>query len=134
MAPVPKFPYTVVLDNLEAILANRFPQMRVIREAGWFLRTGDAESVPGPDLMVVNSQDYDKAAQSGGYFDAQPLLVVEVISPSERKARRWQKVGLYLEAGAGGVLEVDTVKRLVIIYRPDEEGSEAVRDRVQWPF
>ncbi len=84
--------------------------------------------------MVIRPEDYQQAEQSNGYFEGKPYFVVEVISPSERKSRRMQKVGLYLEAGAGAVVEVDDTKRLVILYRSDREAAEVSADRINWPF
>ena len=135
LAPMPKFPHTVVLDNLEALLRKQFPEMRIAREAGWRFKSGDgSDSVPGPDLMILRPEDYARAAQSGGYFEGKPLLVIEVVSPTERKPRRMHKIGLYLEAGAGAVVEVDYTKHFALIYRPDEDAPEVVRDRITSPF
>ncbi len=135
LAPMPKFSHTVVIDRLEVLLRAQFPEMRIVREAGWRFRSDDgSDNIPGPDLMVLRSEDYTKAAQLGGYFEGQPLFVVEVVSPTERKSRRMQKIGLYLEAGAGAVVEIDYTKRSAFVYRLDEDAPEVVRDRITWPF
>ena len=118
-SPIANFVHGVVLDNLQTLLGEQFPDMNVVREIGWrFQSLEGLDNVPGPDLMVVRKEDYDNAAESDGYFEGRPFLVIEVISPSERKSRRLQKVGLYLEAGAGAVVEVDYTKRSVAVYRP----------------
>lgn len=135
LAPMPKFPHTVVIDNLEALLKQQFSDMRIVREAGWRFQSSEGfDNVPGPDLIVLRSEDYDRAALSGGYFEGHPVFVVEVVSPSERRSRRLQKIGLYLEAGAGAVVEVDYTKRSVFVYRPETEVPEVIRDRITWPF
>ena len=135
LAPMPKFPHTVVIDNLESLLKRQFANMRIAREAGWQFQSAEQfENVPGPDLMVLRPEDYDRAARSGGYFKGHPLFVVEVVSPSERRSRRLQKIGLYLEAGAGAVVEAHYLKRSVFVYRPEEEAPEVIRDRITWPF
>jgi Uma2 family endonuclease len=135
LTALPKFPHTVVLDNVESILRKQFPDKRVVRETGWqFTTASGVDSVPGPDLMVLTSEDYDHTAQSGGYFAGRPLFVIEVISLSERKFRRLQKAGLYLEAGAGAVVEIIYAKRTVLVYRPEEEAAELIKDRITWPF
>lgn len=134
-APMAKFSHSVVLDNLESILETQFPKMRITREAGWSFKSDEGwESVPGPDLMVLQPEEYDKAARSGGYFDGRPVFVVEVISPTECKSRRLQKVGLYLEAGAGAVVEVDYTKRRAFVYRPEDDTPEVVHDCMTFPF
>ena len=109
MAHMPKFAHTVVLDKLETLLRQQLPNLRITRAAGWRFQSDDgAENVPGPDLMAITAEQYDKASRSGGYFEGQPFFVIEVISSAERKARRLQKVGLYLDAGAGAIVEIDT--------------------------
>jgi Uma2 family endonuclease len=84
--------------------------------------------------MVMRPDDYYKGGTSGGYFNCRPLFVVEVLSPSERRSRRLQKIGLYLEAGAGAVVELDYAKRCAYVYRPDENAAEIVRTRITSPF
>ncbi len=135
LSPFAKFLHGVVLDNLQALLKEQFPDMHVVRETGWrFQSLEGSDNIPGPDLMVVRREDYDKAAESDGYFEGHPFFVIEVISPSERKSRRLQKVGLYLEAGTDAVVEIDYSKRSVVVYRPDSEIPEMLRGRITWPF
>lgn len=136
LSPMPKFFHTFVIDTLEALLKEQFPDMRTVREAGWYFTTQEgSESVPGPDLMLVRTEDYDRAVVSGGYFKGKPLFVIEVVSPTERKSRRLQKVGLYLEAGAESVVEIDYTKKCAFIYRNAEDvPDEVVRDRITSPF
>ena len=45
-----------------------------------------------------------------------------------------QKVGLYLEAGAGAVVEVDHTRRCAYVYRPDEDAPVVVREDITFPF
>ena len=135
LSPFAKFLHGVVLDNLQMLLKEQFPGMEVVRETGWRFQSLEGfDNVPGPDLMVIRKEDYDKAAKSDGYFEGYPFFVIEVISPSERKSRRLQKVGLYLEAGTEAVVEVDYTKQSVIVYRPDNDVPEMLRDRIAWPF
>jgi Uma2 family endonuclease len=135
LSPFAKFSHGVVLDNLQGLLKDQFPDMNIVREIGWrFQSLEGLDNVPGPDLMVVRKEDYDAAAESDGYFEGRPFFVVEVISPSERKSRRLQKVGLYPETGTDAVVEVDYSKRSVLVYRPDREIPEMLRDRITWPF
>ncbi|MBV9264636.1 MAG: Uma2 family endonuclease [Acidobacteriaceae bacterium] len=134
-SPLAKFQHGVVIDNLESVLKGQFSDMVVVREIGWQFRSIEGlDSVPGPDLMVIPKDDYLRAARSSGYFEGRPHFVIEVISPSERKPRRLQKVGLYLEAGTDAVVEVDYTKRRVVIHRPEREIAEVVKDFIIWPF
>ena len=46
--------------------------------------------------MVVRDEDAQRAIKGRRWFEGVPLLVIEVISPSERKARRLQKSAFIL--------------------------------------
>jgi Uma2 family endonuclease len=133
LSPMPKKAHALVLDTLQKIIEAQFPDKRVAREFGWYFQSAGLESVPGPDLMLVSVEDYESSTPSG-WFEGKPLFVVEVISPSERKSRRLQKVGLYLEGGAGAVVEVDMSRRIVLVHRPEEEVPVVLTDRIESPF
>lgn len=134
LSPFAKFQHGVVIDNLETLLKEQFSKMAVVREIGWHFKSSEGlDNVPGPDLMLIPKDDYLRTAKSDRYFEGRPLFVIEVISPSERKSRRLQKIGLYLEAGTD-VVEVDYAKRSVVIHRPDREVADMVKDRITWPF
>jgi Uma2 family endonuclease len=133
--PIPRHFHGIVLDNLGALLKEQFPQMRIVRGLGWSFKTGDGlDNVLGPDLMVIRPEVYSDAAASDGYFESQPQFVVEVVSPTERISRRMQKVGLYLEAGAEAVVEVDYTKRCAFVFEPEEYAPQVIRDLITTPF
>jgi Uma2 family endonuclease len=136
LAPFPMTPHVVVVKNLERLLEKQFLLHRVVREAGWHFQSPTGrDNVPGPDLMVLSAGDYEDSLRGGRWFEGKPLFVVEVISPSERRAKRLQKVGLYLEAGAGAVVEVELTKQVVLVYRPEDPTPEIIRaGRMEWPF
>jgi Uma2 family endonuclease len=134
LAAFPKTPHAVVIENLDDLLRKQFPDKHIVREQGWYFQIDGIDNVPGPDIAVFSPEDYERSIRLGGWFIGQPLFVIEVISPTERKARRLQKVGLYLEAGAGAVVEVDYTKRVVLAYRPADDVAELIRDRITWPF
>jgi Uma2 family endonuclease len=129
LSPMPKLAHVLILDRLSEILERQLHELApdesltVVREAGWKFRieASGAESVPGPDLMVVRNNEVRRALQSNGWYEGVPLLVVEVISPSERKSRRLQKVGLYLEMGVPHVVEVDYTRRVVRVHTPESD-------------
>ena len=132
----PKIPHLLVVENLELLLKRQFPEAHTVRESGWYFHSvSGRDNVPGPDLMVLSHEDYVHSLEAAQWFEGKPLFAIEVISPSERKYRRLQKVALYLEAGAGAVVEVDLTKRIVLIHRPEEEAPDIVRaGRITWPF
>jgi Uma2 family endonuclease len=127
----------LLVENLEALLERQFPNCHVIREAGWYFQSAAGrDNVPGPDIMLLSNEDYDRSVADGNWFEGKPLFAIEVISPSERKGMRLRKVGLYLDAGAGAVVEVDLAKRIVLVYWPDADSADVVASggRIEKPF
>ena len=143
LCPSAVFPHAAVIKQLEKILENQLAELSaeplyVARETGWKFHDllSGADSVPGPDLMVIRDEDARRAIKSRRWFEGVPLLVVEVISPSERKARRLQKIGLYLDMGVPHVVEVDYTKRLIRLHTPEADSVAVYRpgDQLTVPF
>ncbi len=67
----------------------------VINDVGFVLRR-DPDLLLGPDLAVVAANDLPLP---DGFIETVPLLVVEVISPSERTVDIEAKIALYRDAG-----------------------------------
>ncbi len=137
------FRHAQVIKQLERILethlAHLSPEpLEVVRETGWTFRNplSGIDSIPGPDLMVIRQEDARRASKSGSWFEGTPLLVVEVVSPSDRKSRHLQKVGLYLDMGVPHVLEADYTKRTIRLYTPESELVVVHRagDQLSTPF
>ncbi|NNJ27583.1 Uma2 family endonuclease [Alienimonas chondri] len=92
----------------------------------------DPDVVRGPDVCFYAEKtsyadllaDYD----TPGYDDALPVLIVEVLSASDRHAEVVRKVNGYLEAGVKLVWVVDPPAREVTIYRPDAPPAFAAGD------
>jgi len=143
LSPSPIFKHMLVIVQLERILNNQLSELsseslRVVRETGWRFQKSEsgADSVPIPDVMVIREEDAVRAGKSDGWFEGVPLLVIEVISPSERRARRLQKVGLYLDMGVPSVVEVDYMRRALYVYTPETDSAVVYRqgDQVISPF
>ncbi|QDT15208.1 Uma2 family endonuclease [Alienimonas californiensis] len=92
----------------------------------------DPDVVRGPDVCFYAEKtsyadllaDYD----TPGYDDVLPVLIVEVLSASDRHADVVRKVTGYLEAGVKLVWVVDPPAREVTIYRPDAPPAFAAGD------
>jgi Uma2 family endonuclease len=141
LVPQPVYPHAAVIKKLERIIEAQLTRMgaeplEVARETGWkfHIAASGADSVPSPDLMVIRQEDARKAIQRKGWFEGVPLLVVEVISPSERRSRRLQKVGLYLEIGVPHVVEVDYTHRLLKVHTADTDVTYVETDGMSQPF
>jgi Uma2 family endonuclease len=143
LSPNPVFRHTVLTKHLERILEKQLAELspgplQVVRESGWKFHNpaSGADSVPVPDLMVIRDEDARRALKTGGWLEGVPLLTIEVISPSERKARRLQKVGLYLDMGVPSVVEVDYTRRVIRVYTQEADSPAVYRsgDQMTEPF
>ncbi|HZQ52471.1 MAG TPA: Uma2 family endonuclease [Bryobacteraceae bacterium] len=143
LSPSPVFQHAAVIKQLERILEDQLAELSseplyVARETGWKFHNpaSGADSVPVPDLMVIRKEDARHAIKTAGWFERTPLFVIEVVSPSERKAYRLRKVGLYLDMGVPYVIEVDYKKRLVLVHTPNAEAAAVYRkgDQLTTPF
>jgi Uma2 family endonuclease len=74
-------------------------------------------SLPGPDLGVIKAERWNSTGDN--YLVGAPELVIEVFSPSNRKALMAQKAALYLRYGAEAVWVVYPKDRTVLVYEGD---------------
>jgi Uma2 family endonuclease len=143
LSPNAVFSHAAIIKQLERILESQLAELssehlQLARETGWRFHnpSSGADSVPGPDLMVIRDEDAQRAIKGRRWFEGVPLLVIEVISPSERKARRLQKIGLYLDMGVPNVVEVDYTRRVVRVHTPEADAVALYRagDQMIVPF
>ena len=139
----PILAHTAVAEQVERILNKQLAELgseplRVVHATGWKFHTpaSGADSVLVPDLMVIWEEDFRRGVKTSGWYEGLPVLVIEVISPSERRARRLQKVGLYLDRGAPHVVEVDYTKRVIRVHTPEVDSAIVYRqgDQLTVPF
>jgi Uma2 family endonuclease len=90
-------------------------------ETGFTLARGP-DTVRAPDIAFVRRERLP--AETTGFPELAPDLVVEVLSPNDRPGETLAKVGDWLDAGARLVWVIDPERRLARIYRPD--GTESV--------
>lgn len=143
LSPNPVSPHAAVIDQLRDIIKPQLAKLfaektRLVQETGlkFHRPSSGVDSVPGPDLMIVLDDEWRRAVLKRAWFQGTPLVVIEVISPSERKMRRMQKVGLYLEMGVPHVVEVDYTRRVVLVHTPDGDAPAVYReaDHMTVPF
>ena len=85
-----------------------------------FIRTG-TDSVRGMDYGFISFKRLPKdVVLDDGPVPAVPELIVECLSPSNRKSDMQKKIDEYLNIGVDVVVVVDPHLELVSIYRKDE--------------
>lgn len=76
-------------------------------------------SLPGPDLAAVKLERWQAVGEE--YLAGSPEFVIEVFSPSNRKALMTQKAALYLQYGAESVWIVYPKQRTVMVHEGDSQ-------------
>jgi Uma2 family endonuclease len=107
--------YRIVCDFVEAAGLGEV----LVGEAGVY--TGrEPDTVRGADVAFLSRE---RAARSSpdGFLDVAPDLVVEVLSPDDRRAEMDTKVAEYLSSGVRLVWVADPVRGTVRRYRTPED-------------
>jgi Uma2 family endonuclease len=73
----------------------------------------------GVDVAYIAADAKPASPRKAGYIDGPPVLVVEVLSPSDTIEEIDDKVDEYLEAGVSIVWVVDPRHSTVTVFRPD---------------
>ncbi|HTU46212.1 MAG TPA: Uma2 family endonuclease [Bryobacteraceae bacterium] len=77
-------------------------------------------SLPGPDLAAIRAERWRSVGEDD-YLVGSPELVVEVFSPSNRKALMAQKAALYLQHGAEAVWVVYPKQRTLMVHEAESQ-------------
>ena len=118
--PPPQLPHGLVQQNLLLDLGNYLDQHELgvaVGEVGFLLET-NPDTVLGPDIAVIPAE-YLPISADAGYERRVPPLVVEILSPSNRRTEIEAKVAIYLRSGVRIVLVVEPRGRTVEIRTPD---------------
>lgn len=76
-------------------------------------------TVRGPDVSFVRTGRLPASVPTRGYFEVAPDLAVEVLSPSNRRARMEQRISDLFATGTAAVWVVDPRTRAVTVRTPD---------------
>jgi Uma2 family endonuclease len=122
VSPEPKVLHFQIADNLYELLKRAVgKKYRVAQRIN--LRFPVSNSMPSPDVFVIERAAYDSALQSNSYPDGtRVVLAVEVLSPSNRKKAVLLKTDLY-RANRIEVWVVDPKAREVKIFRDEQVSS-----------
>ncbi len=82
------------------------------------------DTVRGADICYISYAKVPKGPLPDGYLPAQPDLIVEVCSPTDRWKDILKKVVEYLDAGVTAVCVVDPTTETGRIYRSDRDEEQ----------
>jgi Uma2 family endonuclease len=92
----------------------------LVGEAGVRLRR-NPDTMVGVDVAYLSPQTAEANPHDDRLIDGVPVLVVEILSPSDKEEDVDEKVRSYLEAGVGLVWVVKVTFRTITVYRGDAE-------------
>lgn len=89
-------------------------------EAGFRLRR-EPDTTVGVDLAYISAETADLTPEDAYLIDGTPVLVVEILSPSDELWGILEKIRDYLECGVPLVWLAEPVFRTITVFRPDAE-------------
>jgi Uma2 family endonuclease len=93
-----------------------------VGEVGIYTRR-NPDTVRAGDVVYISNERFARKGTSG-YLDVAPELVVEVLSPEDRKSDVLTKVNEYLSAGVDCVWVVDPRLQTILSYRSMGEARQ----------
>ena len=109
--PPPKYAHSELVKRIAKLLQTVLHETRVWTETGFQLRPGRWVT---PDVCVVRPDQ----PRSAGWFQASPMVAIEVASRGNLAEDLQQKVDDYLEFGAAEVCVIYPKSRTMVVYRP----------------
>ena len=111
--PPAKYEHMRVCANLTIILGQyvKANRLGVVGSDGGYKVQSDPDTVLGPDVSFVAQHRISLSPE--GYHSGPPDLVVEVLSPGDRKGQIERKLALWLETGERSVWLVNPRRRTV---------------------
>jgi len=120
--PPPEKGHSRLITVLARLLAKQLPEERyevVTTAYGLGVRRKPLLAVRIPDITVFDSDELSaeyQASDGKGYVWIAPKLVIECLSPSNRKGSVYQLLADYESAGAAEVWLIEPRKKVVSIY------------------
>ena len=122
--PRPKPRHGFVQANIGALLIHHTKPNRLGRvflESGVILER-EPDTVRGPDVCFYSIARLPDVPDD--FFEIPPDIVVEVLSPNDRRRAIQEKINEYIAAGTNLVWVVDPVARTVMVYAGSTRGIE----------
>jgi Uma2 family endonuclease len=116
LSPQPKPLHADIARNVERLLERAIEGKDFVVRQNVNMDLREDNSMPSPDVFVIERSRWVAARDSNGYPERSPILAVEVISPANRRRRIEQKVELYLKNGAAEVWVVYPKKQCIRVH------------------
>jgi Uma2 family endonuclease len=114
LSPQPKPLHQQVALNVMDLLRAALKEQAFVVQANSNIDFGAAYSMPAPDVFVIAQSEWKRACDEDDYLRVAPALVVEVLSPANKKPAVEKKVSLYLKNGVHEVWLVHPKQRTFV--------------------
>ena len=101
----------------------------LVGEVGIFTRR-NPDTVRGADVAFISNERYERLDSKRGFLKVAPELVVEVLSPEDRRGEVARKIREYLGAGVRLVWVADPEKKTVVAHGPSDVQEFREADRL----
>ncbi len=81
--------------------------------------------MPVPDLLAVRQEKAREALERDSWLEGSPDLVIEVVSPHNRRLER--KADVYLAGGAKQVWMLHPKRKTITVFAPEEDSPVEYR-------
>ena len=133
VSPEPKALHFDVADNLYHLLTKAAgKRYRVAQRMN--LRFPDVNSMPSPDVFVIQMAEWKRVRLRDSYPEgSEVLLAVEVLSPSNRKPALQSKINIYTSHGIEAWL-VDPKQQEVKVFTGSKVRTASLKNKsaLQW--
>jgi len=97
------------------------PRGRVVcGEAGFHLRQVPATFSAGTDVALITPEQAQLSASKNVYFEGPPLLIAEILSPSDTIEGFTERVSEYLDCGVPVVWIMNPYQKYITIHRKSQ--------------
>ena len=133
LSPSPKVLHEDVCHALLRILDGALASSEFIARRDMSMALETYESMPRPDVFVIDRERWEKAGQDDKYPVGSPQLAIEVFSPGNRPGLMQKKVSLYLNAGSAAVWVVYPQRHTVMVHDADGEREYRLGEELRLP-
>jgi Uma2 family endonuclease len=98
------------------------------QDTGFLLRRSP-DTVRAPDMAFISKERFEAAGFPDGFWPGAPDLVVEVVSPNDRRKHVEDKVRQWLESGTRLAWIVDPRRHTISVRRPAGTSDELAEDQ-----
>ncbi len=133
LSPAPKVIHEDICRTLFRMLEDAVDNTEFVVWTGMSMALETYESMPRPDVFVIDRKRWITAREDDTYPVGSPQLAIEVFSPSNRPGLMRKKVSLYLDAGSVAVWVIYPKRQTVIVHDAESEREYRIGEEIKLP-